>query len=90
MGIGAMKSDAVVRAHIDAATNGRAATIPGTNGLSVSDAILPLMLRAADGKRPPFDVKDPTLATTFAMKELDAGKGQRFETPEALLSGLDI
>ena len=58
--------------------------------LSVSDAIRLLMLRVADGRRLPFDVKVPTSATSPAMKELDAGKGQRFETPEPLLSDLDI
>ena len=51
-------------------------------GLSVSDAIRLLMLRIADEQRLSFDVKVPTPATIKAMKELDAGGGQRFDPPE--------
>ena len=86
----ALKADAVVRARIDSATKERATVALGAMGLSVSDAIRMLMLRIADEQRPPFDVKVPTPATIRAMKELNAGKGQRFETPEELLSDLDI
>ena len=74
-----MTADAVVRARIDSATKERATAALGAMGLSVSDE-----------HRLPFDVKVPTPATVRAMKELDAGKGQRFETPEELLSDLDI
>lgn len=84
-----MKADAVVRVRLNAATKERATAALDTMGLSVSDAIRLLMLRAADGQRLPFDVKVPTSATSLAVKELELGKGQRFETPEALLSGLD-
>ena len=59
-------------------------------GLPVSDAIRLLMLRIADEQRLSFDVKVPTPATIKAMKELDAGGGQRFETPGELFSDLDI
>ena len=85
-----MKADAVVRVRIDAATKERATAALDAMGLSVSDALRLLMLRVAHEQRLPFDVKVPNTVTTLAMKELDAGKGQRFETPEALLSGLDI
>ncbi len=59
-------------------------------GLSVSDAIRLLMLRVAEEQRLPFDVKVPNSVTTEAMKELYAGKGRRFETPEGLFFDLDI
>ena len=85
-----MKADAVVRARIDAATKERATAALGAMGLSVSDAIRLLMLRIADEQRLPFDVKVPNSATIEAMKELNEGKGSRFETPEALFSDLDI
>ena len=85
-----MKADAVVRARIDSATKERATAALGAMGLSVSDAIRLLMLRIADEQRLPFDVKVPTPATIRAMKELNAGKGQRFGTPEELFSDLDI
>lgn len=85
-----MKGDAVVRARIDSATKERAASALAAMGLSVSDAIRLLMLRIADEQRLPFDVKVPNSATIEAMKELGAGKGRRFETPEELFSDLDI
>lgn len=85
-----MNTNSVVRARIDTATKDRAAAALEAMGLSVSDAIRLLMLRIADEQRLPFDVKVPTLATTKAMKELDTGKGKRFDTPDALFSDLGI
>ncbi|HUG63280.1 MAG TPA: hypothetical protein VMP03_15645 [Methylomirabilota bacterium] len=41
-------------------------------------------------QRAPLEVKAPTAATVKAMKELDAGKGRRFESAEALFSDLNI
>lgn len=85
-----MTADSVVRARIDTTTKDRAAAALEAMGLSVSDAIRLLMLRIADEQRLPFDVKVPTTATAKAMKELDAGKGTRFDTPDALFSDLGI
>lgn len=85
-----MSADAVVRARIDSATKERAASALAAMGLSVSDAIRLLMLRIADEQRMPFDVMVPTSATSKAMRELDAGKGKRFETPDALFTDLGI
>ncbi|MDE0698344.1 MAG: type II toxin-antitoxin system RelB/DinJ family antitoxin [Boseongicola sp.] len=82
--------DTVVRARIDAATKERATAALSAMGLSVSDAIRILMLRIADEQRLPFDVKVPNSATIEAMEELEAGKGQRFETPEDLRADLGI
>lgn len=85
-----MSADAVVRARIDTATKERAATALAAMGLSLSDAIRLLMLRIADEQRLPFDVLVPTAATAKAMRELDAGKGTRFATPDALFTDLGI
>ncbi len=85
-----MSADAVVRARIDTETKARASAALAAMGLSVSDAIRILMLRIADEERMPFDVMVPTSATVKAMKELDEGKGQRFETPDDLFSDLGI
>nr|CRY94522.1 hypothetical protein [uncultured prokaryote] len=85
-----MAADSVVRARIDTATKDRAAAALDAMGLSLSDAIRLLMLRIADDQRLPFDVKAPTPATAKAMKELDAGKGKRFDTPDALFADLGI
>lgn len=83
-----MGADAVVRARIDRATKERASAALAAMGLSVSDAIRILMLRIADEERMPFDVMVPTSATAKAMQELDEGKGQKFETPDALFADL--
>ena len=57
-------------------------------GLSISDAIRLLMLRIADERRLPFEVKVPNATTRKAMAELEAGKGKRFANVEALMTDL--
>ena len=59
-------------------------------GLSVSDAIRMLLRRVADEKRLPFEVMVPNAVTRAAIAELEAGKGQRFKTAEALFDDLGI
>lgn len=85
-----MATNTVVRARIDTDTKERATAALEAMGLSVSDAIRLLMLRIADEERLPFEVKVPSPVTVKAMKELTAGKGQRFETPDALFSDMGI
>ncbi len=85
-----MSTDTVVRARIDSDTKARAAEALRAMGLSMSDAIRLLFLRVADEKRLPFAVQAPRPATVKAMRELDAGKGQRFGSAEELFRDLDI
>ena len=59
-------------------------------GLSVSDAIRMLLRRVADEKRLPFEVMVPNAESRAAIAELEAGKGQRFKTAEALFDDLGI
>ena len=59
-------------------------------GLSVSDAIRMLMTRVADEQRLPFDVRVPNSESKAAMAELNAGKGARFGSAEALFDDLGI
>ena len=81
-------SDTYVRARIDNATKERATAALGAMGLSISDAIRLLMLRIADERRLPFEVKVPNAATREAMAELAAGKGTKFASVEALMADL--
>ena len=81
-------ADTYVRARIDAKTKERAAEALEAMGLSVSDAIRLLMLRIADERRLPFDVKVPNATTREAMAELEAGKGKRFASVDALMDDL--
>jgi DNA-damage-inducible protein J len=81
--------DTYVRARIDTATKERATDALDAMGLSISDAIRLLMLRVADERRLPFEVKVPNAATRKAITELEAGKGQHFNSVEALMADLN-
>ena len=81
-------ADTYVRARIDTNTKERAAEALEAMGLSISDAIRLLMLRIADERRLPFEVKVPNATTRRAMAELEAGKGKRFASVEALMTDL--
>ena len=85
-----MTADAVVRARIDPAVKARAAAALEAMGLSISDAIRLLMLRVADEKRLPFDVKVPNAGSIRAMAELKAGKGKRHPNRAALFKDLGL
>ena len=78
-----------VRARIDTATKERAADALEAMGLSISDAIRLLMLRVADERRLPFEVKVPITTTCKAIAELEAGKGKRFNSVDALMADLN-
>jgi DNA-damage-inducible protein J len=82
-------TDTYVRARIDAKTKERAAGALAAMGLSISDAIRLLMLRVADERRLPFDVKAPNAGTTAAIAELEAGKGKKLASVEALMADLN-
>jgi len=81
-------SDTYVRARIDIDTKQRATEALDAMGLSISDAIRLLMLRIADERRLPFEVKAPNATTRQAMGELEAGKGKRFVSVDALMADL--
>lgn len=77
-----------VRARINTNTKERAADVLEAMGLSISDAIRLLMLRIADERRLPFDVKVPNTTTRKAIAELEAGKGKRFASVDDLMVDL--
>ena len=81
-------ADTYVRARIDTATKERAADALEAMGLSISDAIRLLMMRVADERRLPFEVKVPNATTRRAIAELEAGKGKRFASVDALAADL--
>jgi DNA-damage-inducible protein J len=82
-------ADTYVRARIDTDTKERAARALADMGLSISDAIRLLMLRIADERRLPFDVKAPNAVTRQAIAELEAGKGQKFTSVNDLMADLN-
>ena len=81
-------SNTYVRARIDTVTKERAAGALEEMGLSISDAIRLLMLRIADERRLPFEVKVPNAKTRKAIAELEAGKGKSFPNVDALMTDL--
>ncbi len=81
-------ADTYVRARIDTKTKERAADALEAMGLSISDAIRLLMLRVADERRLPFEVKVPNAVTRKAIVELESGKGKRFASVDKLMADL--
>ena len=81
-------ADTYVRARIDTDTKERAAEALAAMGLTISDAIRLLMLRVADERRLPFEVKVPNATTRKAIAELEGGKGKRFANVNALMADL--
>lgn len=82
-------ADTYVRARIDTNTKERAAEALEAMGLSISDAIRLLMLRIADERCLPFDVKVPNATTRKAIAELKAGRGKRFANVDDLMADLN-
>lgn len=81
-------ADTYVRARIDTNTKERAAEALEAMGLTISDAIRLLMLRVADERRLPFDVKVPNATARKAIAELEAGKGEQFASVDDLMADL--
>ena len=81
-------ADTYVRARIDSITKERATDALKAMGLSTSDAIRLLMLRIADERRLPFEIKAPNATTRKAIDELEAGGGKRFASVDGLMADL--
>ena len=87
-----MAATEIVRARIDQDTKDRASAALADMGLSVSDAIRRLMLRIADEKRLPFEVKVPNAKVRQAMVELetDKGEGKVFKSSADMLKDFGV
>ena len=81
-------ADTYVRARIDSITKERATDALKAMGLSTSDAIRLLMLRIADERRLPFEIKAPNATTRKAIDELETGEGKRFASVDELMVDL--
>lgn len=82
-------ADTYVRARIDTNTKERASEALEAMGLSVSDAIRLLMVRVAEERRMPFDVKVPNVTTRKAIAELESGKGKQFTSVDSLMADMN-
>jgi len=84
-----MASDTVVRARIDGQVKEKAAKVLAEMGLSVSDAIRLLLIRVADEKALPFEIKAPNAETRAAIAELEEGAGKSFDSVAELMAELN-
>lgn len=85
----AQTQDSVVRARIDTATKERATDALADMGLSVSDAIRILLIRVAEERRLPFEVKVPNKVTRRAIAELEAGGGYTANSVAEMMAALN-
>ena len=81
--------DSYVRARIDTDTKQRATEALDAMGISVSDAICLLMIRVADERRLPFEIKAPNKDTQKAMNEFDTQKTVSFDSVDALMEDIN-
>jgi DNA-damage-inducible protein J len=58
-------------------------------GMSVSDAVRILLVRVAAEKAFPFSLEVPNSVTRKAMRELDRGKGKRYNNTKEQFSDLN-
>ena len=84
-----MSKDSVVRARIDNQTKEQASEALRAMGLSLSDAVRLMLIRVAEEKRLPFDVHVPNPTTIEARKEIEDGRGTRFNNADELFQDLD-
>ncbi len=78
-----MTADTIIRARIDSGTKQRAVEALSAMGLSLSDAIRMLMLRIAEERRLPFELKVP------AYEEME-GEGLSIPAQRRVENGEDL
>lgn len=81
-------ADAIVRARIATDIKDRATVVLADMGLSVSDAIRLMLVRVANEKTLPFDVR-PNAETVAAMEEARRGNLPSFATVDDLMADLN-
>jgi DNA-damage-inducible protein J len=78
----------MVHIRIDQKVKQRAAKTLEAMGISISDAVRMLLVRVAAEKALPFRVEIPNATTIKAMRELDRGKGKRYNSVDELFKDL--
>jgi DNA-damage-inducible protein J len=79
-----------VRARIDPMIKNEAANVLSTLGLTVSDACRMMLTKIAREKRLPFGTEEPNEESLAAIREIEEGRGVRFNSAEALFKDLGI
>ena len=82
-------TDSVVRARIGSDVKNRASLVLAEMGLSVSDAIRLMLVRVANEKALPFDVRLPNAETVTAMEEARQGGLRSHASVDDLMADLN-
>ena len=78
-----MPKTATIHARVDDKIKSRAERILRRVGISTTDAVNLLLHQIVLRDGLPFEVRIPNKETIAAMRDLDAGKGERFDGPTA-------
>ena len=84
-----MAADAIVRARVSEETKVEAAAIFEAAGLTTSDAIRMMLVRAVEDGALPFDPVKPNAKTVRAIKAARAGKVKKAKSSKQLLAKLN-
>ena len=79
----------VVRARIDPELKRAACAVLAEMGLSASDAIRLLFTKVAAEKALPFELRVPNAETQAAMRAVDTGDVEQFDSVEELIKDLE-
>ena len=74
-----MPKTAYINARVDKRLKAQAEKVLNQIGISTSDLITMLLHQVVLQKGLPFEARIPNKETIAAMKELDEGKGERFD-----------
>lgn len=85
----AMAADAIVRARVSEETKAEAAAIFEAAGLTTSDAIRMMLVRAVEEGALPFDPVKPNAKSVRAIKAARAGKVKKAKSSKQLLAKLN-
>ncbi|MFA5292924.1 MAG: type II toxin-antitoxin system RelB/DinJ family antitoxin [Phycisphaerae bacterium] len=83
-----MSTSATINVRMDAETKSKVSEILDLLGMTPSEAINLFFKQIIYTQSIPFEVKLPNRETLRAMKELDSGKGVKFNSVDELLKDL--
>ncbi|HUY80433.1 MAG TPA: type II toxin-antitoxin system RelB/DinJ family antitoxin [Acidobacteriaceae bacterium] len=85
-----MATTTMVHVRVDEKVKEKAAATLEKMGISVSDAVRMMLIRVAEEKALPFEVRVPNATTVKAMQAADRKRGKRLPTAKAALKDLGI
>lgn len=85
-----MAATTMVHVRVDETVKERASATLARMGISVSDAVRMMLVRVAEERALPFEVRVPNTTTVKAMQAADKKKGKRFRSAEAALKNLGL